>query len=530
MHPTPTGPRAAGYHLNPVDRIVAWFNPRAGLQRAAARHVLNATVTPAYESATPGRNRKFYRDGLSPNQLVQLGAPAIRAQARHMQRNNDLARGILRTMVNNVVGPTGIGIEPQPRRLDGSIHEELAAELRELHREWALRPEVTKTLTYAGVQRALAYAWIRDGEVFAQELVGPVPGFDHGHRVPFSLELIESDFCPFDHNEGDRIRQGLERNAWGQTIAMWFHKGHPGDSTTTTRANLKRVTADRVHHLAFRDRIGQARGVSEFASIIARLEDIKDYEESERIAAKIAAALTGFVKRTSPDGYSAPPNATIDPHTGLPAPRSIGLAPGMIIDTLAVGEEIGLIASERPNPNLITFRSGQLRAVAGGIGASYSSIARDYNGTFSSQRQELVEQWVHYATMTDELTGQFLQPAWTTEVNTAVLSKTIKLPKDLKPGTLDDALYIAQAMPWIDPLKEANAYLVLAKAGFASEVEIMRRRGVNPRDLLDQVATWRKQCKDRGVAFDSDAALQAAVQAAVLDGAGGNNSNSSTNP
>ena len=53
-----------------------------------------------------------------------------------------------------------------------------------------------------------------------------------------------------------------------------------------------------------------------------------------------------------------------------------------------VGEEIGTIDTNRPNPNLQAYRDGQLRASAAGLGASYSSISRNYNGTYSAQRQE----------------------------------------------------------------------------------------------------------------------------------------------
>ena len=67
------------------------------------------------------------------------------------------------------------------------------------------------------------------------------------------------------------------------------------------------------------------------------------------------------------------------------------MAPGMVIDSLQVGEEIGLIDSNRPNPNVVNFRQGQLRAIAAGVGVSYSSAARDYNGTFSAQRPYEVE-------------------------------------------------------------------------------------------------------------------------------------------
>lgn len=486
--------------LNLIDRVVSYFNPMAGIKRLQSRHVLNY-ATGEYEAATPSRLRKFYRDSSSPNQLTQKSAVAIRAQARQLHRNHDVSRGILRTMVNNVVGANGIGIEPQPRRQDGSIHEQYAADLRAAWREWCLQPEVTAKMTFAKVQRMMAMTWIRDGEAFAQELKGTIPGLMHGSRIPLSLELFEPDLVPYDF-ERDRVKQGIERNAWGRATAFWVYKQNPAEGLGVTFADLKRIPAENVHHMALLDRIGQMRGVSEFASIITRLEDIKDYEESERIAAKIAGMLTAYVKRATPDGYQAP----LTDEQGNPVARNLKLAPGMVIDTLAPGEEIGTIDSNRPNPNLITFRQGQLRAVAAGVGASYSSIARDYNGTFSAQRQELVEQWIHYATLTDEFTGQFLQPVWNTFVQVCDMSGAVRCPRGVTPESADDALYLAQAMPWIDPMKEAEAAVTLVRAGFASEVEVMRKRGANPRDVLEQIDTFRKLAKEKGLVLTSDGA------------------------
>jgi lambda family phage portal protein len=486
---------------NVLDRAIAYLSPRAALKRAHARTVL--ARMPGYDAAKQGRNRPVIRDGLSPDQLVERSATHLRAQARDLERNHDIARGILRTMVNNIVGANGIGIEPQPRRADGTIHDEYAAALRKAYTDWARKPEVTKRHTWTKVQRLMCKTWLRDGEAFAQELIGPVQLYAHGSRIPFSLEMIEPDLCPFEYTDGAAIVNGIERNTWGEHRRFWFWKTFPGDirGAIFSRSDMKSVPADLVHHIALLDRIGQTRGVTEFASIITRLADIKNYEESERIAAQIAAALTAYVKRETPDGYDGP---LLDPVTNQPIPRSLSLAPGTVIDDLAPGEDIGMINSNRPNPNLFTFRQGQLRAAAAGFGVSYSSIARDYSGTFSSQRQELVEQWVNYATLTDEFVGMFVQPAWESFVRACSLSGQVPVPADVTPGTEDDCLFVAQQMPWIDPLKEANAWLTLVRAGFASEVEVIRKRNGNPRDVLEQIRSFRKD--SAGMVFTSDGA------------------------
>lgn len=466
------------------------------------------TVKAYYEAAKPSRLRKHHRDGGSPNTLVQQGAVALRNQARFLERNHDLCRGAIRTLINNIVGPGGIGIEPQPRRADGTIHEDYARALREAHRDWQRRPEVTWRMTWSKAQRQMARLWLRDGEGFGQMLMGAVPYLDHGTRVPLSLELFEADMVPIDHNDAaKRIRQGIETNAWGRITGAWVYKTHPGDMPGLLQSgDMKRIPADRLLHVANLDRLHQLRGVSEFASVITRIEDLRDYEESERIAAKLAARLTMFVKRTSPDGFDVDSDTREKDENGIPIPREIELEAGTIIDSLAIGEEIGLVDSKRPNPNVLTWRGGQLRAFAAGIGASYSSLSRDYDGTYSAQRQELVEQWVNYAVLTDDFVGQFVRPVWEAFVTVADLSGVVPMPADVVPETADDALFVGQSMPWIDPAKEAIAWLMLVRAGFASEVEVMRKRGVNPRDVLEQIDAWRKQVDGKGLIFDSDAA------------------------
>jgi lambda family phage portal protein len=413
-----------------------------------------------------------------------------------------------------VVGANGIGFEPTPRRADGSIHEEFAAEIAAVMALWVRRPEVQRRFHFAKCQRMVAWSWLRDGEHFTQNCVGFVPGLRHATALPYSIELIEPDYMPLDYTDtGKGIVQAAERNAWGEILRWWVYKNHPNELTNpmvTSWADLKPVDAARILQLAFLDHSSQIRGISEFASILNRLGDIKDYEESERIAAKVAASLTAYIKKNAgPEGYDPDTAPNKDKATGEVIGRDMRMSPGMIIDGLAVGEEIGLVDSNRPNPNLITFRQGQLKAAAAGIGASYSSISKSYDGTFSAQRQELVEQWVNYAVLTDEFTGGWLQPVYETAVSAAIMGGVLRLPRDVVPDTADDALYIAQAMPWIDPLKEAGAWVMLARAGFASEIEVLRRRGVNPRDFLEQSKAWRE--KTKGMVFTSNAANGATI-------------------
>lgn len=465
-----------------------------------------------YEGARPSPQRKFRRDNRSADQLVAQGGEALRNQMRYLERNHDLVEGSINTMVNNIVGSQGITPEFQPLRADGAIHEEYAAALTEGYKAFARRPEVTWEHDMSQCQRLVARSWIRDGEAFAQRLLGPVPMLQHGSLVPYSQELMEADMVPMHYDDGDRIRQGIERNAWGRKVRYFVLKRQPGETLALTADAVKAIPADRMLHVAMRTRLHQLRGVTRFASVITRIEDLKDYEESERIAAKVAARLCAYIKRQTAEGegYVAPK----DDNTDTLIERFFDMAPGMILDNLVPGEDIGIIDSKRPNPNLIFWRNGQLRAFAAGIGASYSSISRDYSGTYSSQRQELVEQWVNYAALTDQFCEMYMRPTVEDFVMAADFSGVIKTPSDVKPGTAANCLFTAPSMPWIDPLKEISAWVLAVQAGFASEYEVMRKRGVSPEELLRQSIDWRKKTKAAGLVFSSDAAVQAAQQVA----------------
>jgi lambda family phage portal protein len=242
------------------------------------------------------------------------------------------------------------------------------------------------------------------------------------------------------------------------------------------------------------DRIRQIRGVSHFAAVLNRLDDLKDYEESERIAAKVAASMAAFIKKGSPEQY--------DPPTEEGEQRDLRFRPGMVFDDLLPGEEIGTIDTSRPNPNLLAYRQGQMRALAAGTGSSYSSIAKDYNGTYSAQRQELVESYANYGILQAEFTSRIVRPTYEAAVALAVAAGLVKVPKEVVPASVDDAIYIGPQMPWIDPEAETKSWTAQEGALYASGPEIIRRRGQNPRDVLAQEARWRAQVKKAGLEMD----------------------------
>ncbi len=485
-----------------TDRLIKAVSPAWALRREQARRALAY-----YEAARPDRQRKARRESGTGSQAVRTAGYSVREQARHLEQNSDLARSVLRVLVNNVVGAHGIQVEPTPLLPDGTVDAALAQAMLEIWEEWGEAPEVTRQLSWPKVQRLLARTKFRDGEALARFIGAGMP-IRHAGDIPLSLELLEPDFLPLGHDteyQGRQVKDGIELNGWGQPVGYWLYRGHPGEigDVRVPWSALSRISAEEVLHLVQRDRLHQRRGMSDFASIMERLDHLRDYETSETIAAKVAASLGAAIKKGTPDLYQA---ESYD-DDNQPVPRDLKFRPGMIFDDLEPGESIEMIGSNgRPNAGLLGFRSALLKAATAGVGVSHSTVSREYDGSYSARRQELVDSWVDYAVLSQDLAAELIRPVYRRVMAAAVAVGRLRLPAGMPLRRAVQAMYVTPQMPWVDPAKEASAWQTLLASGLASGPEVVRKRGRSPSDVQREEVLWRQQWRDAGEALTYAAA------------------------
>lgn len=451
-------------------------------------------VAGAHEATRSSRERSMARDWGSGNRIAGMDAKQLRDSARQLCRDHDLAKSVFNVLVQNCIG-TGIDVIPAPRKrgVDSRVDTALADDLRWLWSQWWDKPEVTWQHDFGKCQQLLFGGMVRDGESFHQSLLGTVPYLDHGTTVPLSLELLEADLVPLDYSDDKQgILQGAELNAWGRVVAWWMYKHHPGDGAWY-RDDLKRVSADQIRQFANIDRTHQVRGLSIFAPVMNRLVDISDIENSERIAAKVAASFCAQIIKGGPDSFSDPGVADELIDAANKAYRTMSMVPGMIGDDLLPGEKIETIASNRPNPNLADYLNDQIRRIAGGTGASHSSVSHNYDGTYSAQRQELIESFGAYAMLAEQFTARVMRPCWADFVRAAQLANLIKLPKGWTFQELSAAAFIRPVMPWIDPLKEALARAEAEDRGWQAPQQSILQMGNDPDEVQRLRHDWAAQ-------------------------------------
>ncbi|EJP9668330.1 phage portal protein [Salmonella enterica] len=480
--------------MNFIDKAISMMSPGWAVSRLRSRAVIKA-----YEAAIPTRTHKIKRENRNANQLNQIAGKSLREQARWFDNNHDLVVGALDKMEERIIGAKGIIVEPQPLTVAGTLNQELAEQIRTRWVEWSVSPDVTGQYTRPVLERLLLRTWLRDGEVFSQMVAGKMPGLEPVAGVPFWLEAMEPDYVPMEKTDSaNNLIQGIYFNDWQRPKSYIVCKSWPGFATAMVATKL--IDAENMLHLKFTRRLNQARGVTLLAPVIIRLLDLKEYEDSERLAARISAAFAMFIRRSDAmvqDG-DAPDYADKD--------RDLDIEPGTILKDLLPGEDIGTIKSDRPNANLESFRMGQLRAVAAGVRGSFSSIARNYDGTYSAQRQELVEAQEGYAILQDNFIAAVSRPVYRRWLATAITAGVIDVPPDTDMATLFNAVYSGPVMPWIDPLKEANAWRVLIRGGAATESDWVRARGGAPAEVKRRRKAEIDENRKLGLVFDTDPA------------------------
>ncbi|HAJ7052106.1 TPA: phage portal protein [Escherichia coli] len=301
--------------------------------------------------------------------------------------------------------------------------------------------------------------------------------------------------------ESGLVKKVTRKGEKGNSSNIYLlHLDGAGDSLSGRQMETKEVDAERMLHLKFVRRLHQMRGTSLLSGVLIRLSALKDYEDYELTAARIAAALGMYIRKGDGQSYEPDGNGSKDKE------RELTIQPGIIYDDLKPGEEIGMVKSDRPNPNLETFRNGQLRAVAAGSRLSFSSTARNYNGTYSAQRQELVESTDGYLILQDWFIGAVTRPMYRAWLKQAVASGVIRLPRDLDRSSLYTAVYSGPVMPWIDPVKEAEAWKIQIRGGAATESDWVRAGGRNPDDVKRRRKAEIDENRKLDLVFDTDPA------------------------
>ena len=453
-------------------------------------------------AATSRLTSDWVSQGTSADSEVKNSLRILRNRARSLVRDSDFAKSALRAVKNNVIGQ-GIKHQAQVRMVRGGrLDERLNSLIEHEWKKWgkAKNCHAGGTLNWSDIQRLCLNSMVETGEVFIRFVYQEFGD----SKVPFGLEILEADFLDDDYtgleSNGNRVRMGVEINEWGRPVAYHFLTYHPGDYQFSygniAQKRRVRVPAEEVIHLYTAERPGQTRGITAFASAIMRLNNLKGYEEAEIIAARASSAMMGFVRTPDQELFE---DGTFDDQSVL------DFAPGSI-RRLAPGEEMQFFSPSRPDDAFTPFVAQMLRAVASGVGCSYTQVSSDFSqSNYSSSRLELLETRAHYRTLQQYMIETLCQRVYDKWMDMAVMSGVLRLPGfDIDPDRYYESKWIAPAAQFVDPQKEAEAYKSLVRSGIMTLSQVISLHGGDFEELMRQRQHELAMLDELGIVTDTD--------------------------
>ncbi len=468
------------------------------------------TMTGGYEAAQ--RNRRLY--GFRPsegsiNSLNLFAGATLRSRARFLVRNNPYARKAQRVFVSNLIG-TGIRPIPQPTN-DG-----LKDDITQLWNDWVDEADADGVLNFYGLQELVGNALFEAGECFIRRR--PRLARD-GLSVPLQLQLLESEFCPYELNfvaqNGNVVRSGIEFNAIGQRTAYYFWKSHPGEYTLPlAQAGWTRVPAADVLHVFKPVRPGQIRGVSWLTTAIVTAYIQDQYEDAELQRKLTAALFAGFIYRPNnnaddpPIGQQDQPAiGTRDTSTDANQEVVAGLTPGMM-QYLEEGEDVKFSEPNDVGPNFEAFMYRSLLRMCAGMDMPYSSVTGDFTkANYSSERARQLDMRAAIKQLQQTVNFQFNRPTYRWFFGDAVLAGALPIRAsayNASPRDFFRAKWVPPRMEWVDPMKDMQAANLAMRAGVTSREAVVLGLGETLEEVDSANARSNASADAHGLVYDSD--------------------------
>lgn len=494
--------------MNLLDKAIRAISPERALKRYEARkklEILNSGYSRHGGSYAKKSLIGWLSGGSDADADIVDNLETLRNRSRDLYMGSPLATGALKTVRTNVVG-SGLALNAQVDAKFLGLTEEQAKEWEEnTEREWRLWSEsvncdAERRQTFFQLQSLVLLSALMSGDVFVTMPVIPRKGCAYDLRIG----LIEADrVCnPLNASTTANILGGIEVGTYGETVAYWVAKHHPGAiprmgqdlqqewkrvlafGTTTGRRNVLHIMADV-------ERPAQRRGVPMLAPVIEALKQLSRYSEAELMAAVVSGMFTVFVKSNTPDSPLATafnPSMQVDKD-----PNAYEMGNGSIV-ALDEGEEVQIADPSRPNPNFDPFVIAICRQIGAALEIPYELLVKNFTASYSASRASLLEAWKMFRMRREWLVGNFCQPIYEEWLTEAVLKGRVQAP-----GFFDDpairaawcgAEWFGDAQGQLDPKKEAEAAKIRVDEGFSTrEREAAELTGMK----YDQIHAVRKR-------------------------------------
>ena len=463
--------------MNILDQIIGWLSPEAGARREAWRQ--NLEEMRHYDAGNYGRlNANWAVWNQSAEETDRFNRETVRARARDLERNSDMANSVIGAYKRNVIG---LGFSLQAR----TGNDRLNAQIEDAWKKWCNRRncDVTETQSLMQMSRMAIERKKVDGGILFRKC------YMKGGIVPFRLQALEVDeldqSAMTPKHKGNRVVGGIEYNSFNKPVGYWIQQ-YSIDGFSQTEPVY--VPERDMIFLYSKRRPSQIREMSDLAPTISRIRDANEFMTAVSVKERIAACLSVFIKK-------AIPTTGIGRNSQLNAAPPVSyegktLTPGMIKE-LNAGDDVYTVNPQGQATDAAQFVKIQQRLIGAGQGLSYEATSRDMSqSNYSSARQGIIEDEQTYVEDKELFMDVFLDEVYTTFVISGVLCGLFEIPDFWDPEKKEQYLaheWVAAPKRWIDPLKEVNAMKTAVQTGQKTFQQAAAENGLDWRTVIDDM-------------------------------------------
>jgi lambda family phage portal protein len=397
---------------------------------------------------------------------------AMRDRARTLERNNEIAAGLLNRTVENVVGPKGFQLQVTANNPAWSPQQNAAwnAKAQSLMEHWFTTADISG-LTWVEHQKTVFRSCLRDGDC------GVILD-DDGYLQGVEADLIAN---PDEKDQPDdaQILFGVETDAFNNAKAYWVTPLPSGQGDDQPPA--VRIAEQNFIFVANRTRFGQLRGETVYATIFDLLDQINKWKQPTLMAAMVAACF-GVAITKNDGGASLFTTANAATNSAGQSQTQINLEPGSV-QYLNPGEKVETINPANPGHNFPANLTAMVRLAGLPFGMPLELVLLDFSKTnYSSSRASLQQAYRKFQAWQQMFIDRYLKRVYQWRIS-----------KFIKAGLLDPHpepwahRWISQPWPYLDPQKELTAIQMGIDIGTDTLTDVLQAQGHN----IDEYITRR---------------------------------------
>ena len=422
----------------------------------------------------------------------QVGAwdlSRLRLESRNAYRNHPLARAIVDSVCNAVVGSTSL--TPMPRTSSPEWNDAAARSRSMVQMDWMC-----------------IHHTILDGEIFY------VLKSETGQELPVEAECVTT---PADRINDPLCVNGAEVSAGGYIYGWWIARRNAYGTVDNTTCEFV-DSRDIIHHrLQWRE--DSVRGIPYLAPVLSALIDYKEYREALRLKVKAESKRTAAIISDSEEGAGnlgnrfggqATANAVAGENSdATQAGISYENVNDLEIYHFRPGEKIESLAMENPGQYHVQFTESEAQEICAAVGVAWEWVRKMFSTSYIAGQASIISSQPTIERFQGTLESSKKQREWNWRIAKAIKDGELSQAPTARRGKFDVSEWYKVEWTWppmmqLDRGREENADAQAFRNGTESLTMQAQRKGVTFDHILDQRATDARKIMRKAGFKDTD--------------------------